>query len=168
MALRNIVAQGDIMLRRKAREVEHFDDRLWTLLDDMCETLRAQGGVGIAAPQVGIMKRIAIIDTDDGLIELVNPVIFAKKGSQYQLEGCLSLPGMWGYVERPFKVKIRARNRYGKPINIEGDDMLAVALCHEVDHLDGVLFTDIAAEMVDPDQVEEHKENRKISRRKSG
>ena len=149
MAKRNIVKVGEDILRKKCREVTAFDDKLWVLLDDMLETMKDANGVGLAAPQVGILRRVVVIDVGEGPIELVNPVITSVKGKQREVEGCLSVPGQWGYVTRPAKVKVTAQNRYGKEIKAEGTEMLARALCHEIDHLNGVIFTDIADEMTE-------------------
>lgn len=149
MATRNIVKFGDDILRKKSREVTNFDDKLWVLLDDMYETMQTAGGVGLAAPQVGILKRVVVIDVGEGKIELVNPVITYAKGKQREVEGCLSCPDTWGYVERPAKVKVMAQNRYGKEVKFEGTELLARAFCHEIDHLNGIIFTDLADEMVD-------------------
>lgn len=154
MAKRNIVKVGEDILRKKCREVTAFDDKLWVLLDDMLETMKDANGVGLAAPQVGILRRVVVIDVGEGSIELVNPVITSVKGKQREVEGCLSVPGQWGYVTRPAKVKVTAQNRYGKEIKVEGTEMLARALCHEIDHLNGVIFTDIADEMT---EIEEKK-----------
>lgn len=129
-------------LRKKSREVEKIDERILTLLDDMAETMYDANGVGLAAPQVGILKRIVVIDVGDGLIELINPVITYKKGEQINPEGCLSVPGKSGTVARPEKVKVRALNRHGEEINIDADGLLAIALCHEIDHLSGTLYID--------------------------
>ncbi len=150
MALRNIVKFGDELLRKKCREVTVFDDRLWVLLDDMYETMKTSNGVGLAAPQVGVLKRAVVIDIGEEKIELINPVITSAKGKQRDKEGCLSAPDVWGYVERPAKVKVTAMNRYGKEIKLEGKDLLARAFCHEIDHLNGVIFTDLADEMIEP------------------
>lgn len=152
MALRNIVKFGEDILRKKCREVTAFDDKLWVLLDDMYETLKNAEGVGLAAPQVGILRRVVVIDVGEGPIELVNPVVTSVRGKQREVEGCLSAPGQWGYVVRPAKVKVTAVNRYGKEFKIEGTELLARALCHEIDHLNGVVFTDLADEMVDPEE----------------
>ena len=152
MAKRNIVKFGDELLRKKCREVTAFDDRLWVLLDDMYETMKAANGVGLAAPQVGILKRAVVIDVGEGKIELINPVITSAKGKQRDKEGCLSAPDVWGYVERPLKVKITALNRYGKEIKVEGKDLLARAFCHEIDHLNGIIFTDLADEMIEDEE----------------
>lgn len=152
MAKRNIVKFGDELLRKKCREVTAFDDRLWVLLDDMYETMKAANGVGLAAPQVGVLKRAVVIDVGEGKIELINPVITSAKGKQRDKEGCLSAPDVWGYVERPLKVKITALNRYGKEIKVEGKDLLARAFCHEIDHLNGIIFTDLADEMIESEE----------------
>lgn len=149
MALRNVLQFGDETLRKKSRDVTVFDDKLWVLLDDLQETMRKHNGVGLAAPQVGILRRVAVIDTGDGIIELVNPVITQMKGKQREIEGCLSSPGEWGYVNRPLKVKVKALNRYGKEAVYEGTELKAVAFCHEIDHLNGIIFTDLADEMVE-------------------
>ncbi|HBH95067.1 MAG TPA: peptide deformylase [Ruminococcaceae bacterium] len=152
MAKRNIVMFGDELLRKRCREVTVFDDRLWVLLDDMYETMTEANGVGLAAPQVGILKRVVVVDIGDGKIELINPVITSAKGKQRDKEGCLSSPDLWGYVERPAKVKVTAQNRYGKEIKIEGKELLARALCHEIDHLNGIIFTDLADEMIEDEE----------------
>ncbi|MBO5733435.1 MAG: peptide deformylase [Clostridia bacterium] len=144
MAKRNIltVDTDNETLRKKSREVETIDERIITLLDDMAETMYEANGVGLAAPQVGILKRVVVIDVGDGLIELINPVITYKKGEQIDAEGCLSVPGKSGTVSRPEKVMVRALNRNGEEINIEGTGLLARALCHEIDHLSGTIYTD--------------------------
>ena len=152
MALRNIVKFGEDILRKKCREVTVFDDKLWVLLDDMYETLKNAEGVGLAAPQIGILRRVVVIDVGEGPIELINPVVTSVRGKQREIEGCLSAPGQWGYVVRPAKVKVTAVNRYGKEFKVEGTELLARALCHEIDHLNGVVFTDLADEMVDPEE----------------
>lgn len=131
-------------LRKKSREVEKIDDRILTLLDDMAETMYDANGVGLAAPQVGVLKKVVVIDIGDGLIELINPVITYKKGEQIDAEGCLSVPGRSATVIRPEKVMVRALNRKGEEINIEGTGLLARALCHEIDHLSGTLYIDNA------------------------
>ena len=151
MALRNIMKSGEDVLRKKCREVTVFDDKLWVLLDDMYETMQAANGVGLAAPQVGILRRVAVIDVGEGPIELINPVVTSVKGKQKEVEGCLSFPGQWGLVTRPAKVKVTAMNRYGKEFKIEGTELLARALCHEIDHLNGSVFVDLVEEWVEPD-----------------
>jgi len=159
----------DETLYKKSKEVTAFDDRLWVLLDDMHETLQKHEGVGIAAVQVGILRRVIVIDTDegDGILELINPEIMQVKGTQRELEGCLSCPKLWGYVERPEYVKIKYMNRYGKPQTHEADELLAIVICHEIDHLNGVVFPDIADEMVDEEEAEaEMERNPKRRKRK--
>lgn len=142
MAIRNIVKDADSTLRKKSRKVEKIDQRVLTLLDDMKETMYAADGVGLAAPQVGILKRIIVIDVGEGLIELINPEIVETKGEQIEAEGCLSVPGVTGDVKRPKWVRVRGIDRYGNMVEMEGKDLLARAFCHEIDHLDGILFTD--------------------------
>ncbi len=154
MALRIIRLEDDELLRKKSREVKTIDQRILTLLDDMKETMDDYEGVGLAAPQVGVLKRVVVIDVGDGLLELINPQIVETKGEKTEYEGCLSIPGKKGKVCRPEKVKVVARNRFDEVIEVEGEGMLAVALCHEIDHLDGILYTD---KMIEPyeDDVED-------------
>lgn len=144
MALREIVNFGEDILRKKCRTVTNFDEKLATLLDDMRETLANADGAGLAAPQVGLLKRVIVVDAHDnhGVLELVNPEILSQSGNQLGDEGCLSAPGEWYKVERPEKVTVKAQDRSGKEFTITGKDLLARALCHEIDHLDGILFTD--------------------------
>lgn len=144
MAIREIRKDSDEVLRKISKKVDNIDDRIVTLLDDMAETMRAAEGVGLAAPQVGILRRVVVIDVGDGLIELINPVMVYEKGEQCKEEGCLSIPGKSGIVKRPERVIVRAQNRKGETFEITGEDLLAVALCHEIDHLNGILFTDKA------------------------
>lgn len=141
MALRNIVKFGDPILNKKSRKVEKFDERLATLIDDMFETMYDANGAGLAAVQVGILKRVVVIDVGEGPIELVNPEITFKEGEQRESEGCLSLPGKWGVTVRPKKVQVKAQDRNGKWQVFTGEDLKARAFCHEIDHLDGFLFT---------------------------
>lgn len=150
MALRNIVKKGEPILNKVCRPVEKFDDRLAQLIDDMLDTLKESGGVGLAAPQVGILRRVVVIDVGEGPIELVNPKITSKSGKQYTVEGCLSCPEDWGYTTRPKMVIVEAYDRNGKLKTYKGKDLLAKAFCHELDHLDGHLFTEIIEERVDP------------------
>lgn len=147
MAIRLITKDPDPILRKNAKQVTKFDERLHRLLDDMAETMYDANGVGLAAPQVAISKRVIVIDTGDGLIECVNPEIIEKKGEQFGPEGCLSIPGINGDVRRAQYVKVRAQNRFGEEIEIEGEDLLARAFQHEIDHLNGVLFTDLAEQI---------------------
>ncbi len=143
MAKRSIVRLGeDDILRKHCRAVERFDDRLTALLDDMAETMYDANGAGLAAPQVGILKRAVVVDAGGGLIELVNPEIIRAEGARVGVESCLSVPDRCGTVERPERVAVRAQNRRGEPIEITGEGFLAVALCHEIDHLDGILYID--------------------------
>ncbi|MBU5299755.1 peptide deformylase [Clostridium sporogenes] len=142
MAIRNIRKYGDELLRKKSRKIEKIDDRILTLLEDMAETMYSAEGVGLAAPQVGILKRVVVIDVGEGLIKLINPEIIETEGSQKDVEGCLSVPGEQGEVERPYKVKVKALNEKGEEIVLDGEELLARAFCHEIDHLDGILFVD--------------------------
>ncbi|AKN29413.1 peptide deformylase [Clostridium carboxidivorans P7] len=142
MALRNIRKYGDDLLRKKSRKVENIDDRIVTLLDDMAETMYDADGVGLAGPQVGILKRVVVIDVGEGILKLINPEIISTEGSYIDEEGCLSVPGEQGKVERPYKVKVKALNEKGEEIIVEGEELLARALCHEIDHLEGILFVD--------------------------
>lgn len=149
MALRNIRTLGDDILRKKCRPVDTIDERTLTLLDDMAETMYESNGVGLAAPQIGILKRIVVIDIGEGLIELINPEIVSVDGSIKDLEGCLSVPGKCGYVVRPEKVTVSALDRNGDKIVITGEGLLAKAFCHEIDHLDGIVFVDKVTEYVE-------------------
>lgn len=142
MAKRNILIEGDETLRKKSREVTEYNEKLWQLLDDMAETMYAADGVGLAGVQVGILRRVVVIDVGDHRYELINPEIVESSGSQTGSEGCLSFPDEFGEVTRPMYVKVRAFDRYGKEYTAEGEGLLARAFCHEIDHLDGVLFVD--------------------------
>ncbi len=146
MAIRKILTAEDPILRKKCRKVDEITPRILTLLDDMADTLYDSGGVGLAAPQVGVLRRVVVIDTGDGLIELINPEICSADGEQTDAEGCLSYPGRYGMVTRPNHVTVRAQNREGKSFEISGDALLARAFCHEIDHLDGKLFMDLVTE----------------------
>ena len=142
MALRNIVKLGDPVLKKISRSVLNFDDRLHILLDDMKDTLIDEQGAGLAAPQVGVLRRVCLVDVgdEDGIIELINPSIVEKRGLQFEAEGCLSIPGESGITKRPMWVKVKAQDRYGKTFYIEGEGLKARAFCHEIDHLDGILY----------------------------
>ena len=142
MALRQIVKIGEPVLRKKSKVVKEINDRLIDLLDDMADTMYEADGVGLAAPQVGILKRVVVVDIGDGLIELINPEIIEAEGEYLDNEGCLSVPGESGDVLRPYRVKVRALNIFGETIEIEGEELLARAFCHEIDHLDGILYVD--------------------------
>ena len=146
MALRNIVKLVDDVLRKKCRAVTMIDSKTHQLLDDMAQTMHAANGVGLAAPQVGLLKRIVVIDVGDGVIELINPEIIATSGEQTDDEGCLSVPDKFLPVSRPNVVKVRALDRYGKSFTMEGEGLLARAFCHEIDHLDGKMFLDVYKE----------------------
>ena len=142
MAIRNIVKVGDDVLRKVCRTQLSFDEKLATILDDMAETMYKADGVGLAAPQVGLLRRFCVVDIGDGLIELINPVIIEKSGSQKGSEGCLSVPDRYEEVERPMKVTVRAQDRNGKTFTVSAEGFLARAFCHEIDHLDGILYID--------------------------
>lgn len=153
MAIRNIRKDGDEILRKKSREVDKITDKIHILLKDMVDTLDKANGVGLAAPQVGVLKRIIIIDAGEGLLQLINPVLKSESGKQCVPEGCLSVPGIWGEVNRPTHVVVEALNPEGKKIVIEGEGLLAQALCHEIDHLDGILFKDKVVRFIDEDEL---------------
>ena len=155
MALRTIVKEGDPVLTKRCRPVTSFDERLHTLLDDMTETLLDAGGVGLAGPQVGVLRRVVVIDLDeDGMLELINPEIIEQSGEQDGLEGCLSVPGRWGMVKRPNVVKVKAQDRNGDWFEAEGEALIARCFCHELEHLDGHLFTEKAYRFLTPEEVE--------------
>ena len=156
MALREIVVEGDDVLNKKCRTVEKFDDRLNMLIDDMIDTLIDSGGVGLAAPQVGVLRRVVVIQVDpekEPMI-LINPEIIATKGEQKGLEGCLSLPGKWGIATRPYHVEVKAQDREGNEYTVGGDALLARAFCHELDHLNGVLYNEVVDRMLTPAELE--------------
>jgi len=155
MAIRKIVELGDEVLRKTCKKQEKFDLRLWMLLKDMADTMYKADGVGLAAPQVGIMRRVVVIDVGDGLVELVNPVIVEADGEQTDREGCLSLPGRQGIVTRPNHVIVHAQDRKGREIEVEGEGFFARALCHELDHLDGVLYIDKMERELTREEIEE-------------
>ena len=156
MAVLKIVTEKDDeeFLRKKSREVTEITPRITTLLDDMVETMRAANGCGLAAVQVGVLRRVVVIETEEGLFEFINPVIVRKTGTQEGTEGCLSLPGKWGITRRPKCVTVRALDRNGNEIEVTGYDLLAKAMCHEIDHLDGIIYTDKAIRMLGADEVE--------------
>ena len=150
MAKLKILKVGDSTLRKVCRPVDTVTPRICTLIDDMIETMRAADGVGLAAPQVGVLRRIVVIETpDEGLFELINPKIIAFSGEQETEEGCLSVPGRWGTTRRPMHVTVRAMNRRGETFDVTGSGLLAKAFCHELDHLDGKLYIDCAIKMND-------------------
>ena len=157
MALRKIVEVGDECLNKVCRPVTEFNPRLHALMDDLIETLSDANGAGLAAPQVGVLRRVCIVlDEDSGeYIELVNPKITVACGEQTGLEGCLSVPGMWGMVERPMQVRVRAQDRSGQTFEAEGEGIVARCFCHEIDHLDGHLFTELADRLYTQEELDE-------------
>ena len=155
MALRKIVHIEDDLLRRKSRPVTKFDARLHALLDDMAETMYHAEGVGLAAPQVAVLRRVVVMDCGDGLIEMVNPEIIATEGEQDGAEGCLSVPGRRGMVKRPMKVTVRFQDRNGELFELEGEGLLARCIMHETDHLDGRLYVDIMSREIFEDEEEQ-------------
>lgn len=152
MARLKIVKIGDSSLRKVCRPVDNITPRILTLLDDMADTLHAADGVGLAAPQVGVLRRVVVIEVEKGhLLELINPKIIAYSGNQEEEEGCLSIPGRWGITRRPMNVTVRALNRKGETVEYTGSGLLARAFCHEIDHLDGKLYIDNVIRMIDED-----------------
>ncbi len=147
MALRNIVKEGDDILTKRAKEVPQVNEKIKSLLDDMIETMRANDGVGLAAPQVGVLRRVFVVEVNDEVYELINPEILEENGIQTGDEGCLSVPGYIGTVERPAFIKMKGLDRDGNEIQVEGTELLAVALSHEYDHLEGVLFVNKALDV---------------------
>ena len=160
MAIRNIRITGDELLRKKSRPVTEVNDRIKDILNDMAETMYAADGVGLAAPQVGILRRLVVIDIGDGLVKLVNPEIVESEGSEVSTEACLSVPDMMGDVTRPVKVRVKAQDENGNELDIMAEGLYKKALCHEIDHLDGILYTDRAVNMrrQDSEASEEEKE----------
>ncbi|MBR2717834.1 MAG: peptide deformylase [Clostridia bacterium] len=156
MAIRSIVKLGEECLRKVCKPQEKFDLRLWILLKDMADTMYKAEGVGLAAPQVGILRRVVVIDIGDGLMELINPVIVERGGSQCGREGCLSLPGRQGIVTRPNWVKVQAQDRKGNAFEFEAEGFLARAVCHELDHLDGRVYIDVMDRELTPEEIEGH------------
>ncbi len=155
MAVRDILREGDAALSQACAPVAAFGAALASLLDDMAETMRHADGVGLAAPQVGVLLRVVVIDVGEGLIELVNPQIVSQRGEQEAVEGCLSCPGEYGVTKRPARVKVKAQDRRGKRITVNGEGLLATALCHEIDHLDGILFKRHVIRMMDPKELQQ-------------
>jgi len=155
MAYREILTEDNPRLRKVSRPVENFDKKLHDLLDDMLETMDRANGVGLAAPQVGILRRAVVIDIGDGPVELVNPRIIAQEGEQDGQEGCLSCPGKWGMVKRPYTVTVEAYDRDGQYFLLTGSELMARAICHECAHLDGELFVDVAHHMLTEEELEE-------------
>lgn len=155
MALRNILTEGNPTLSKKCRPVTAFDDRLATLIDDMKETVVQANGIGLAAPQVGVLRRVVVVDLGEEIVELVNPKITEQSGEQDGLEGCLSVPGKFGMVKRPNHVKLEAQDRHGDWYEYEGEELIARCFCHELEHLDGHLYTERAYRMLTEEEYEE-------------
>ena len=143
MAIRTILTEKEDVLHKVCKPVEKFDERLWVLLDDMRDTLDEANGVGLAAPQVGILRRVVIVDTGEEILELVNPEMLETSGEQEGPEGCLSVPGKYGIVKRPYIAKVRAQDRNGEWYEVEGEELIARCFCHELDHLDGIVYTEV-------------------------
>ena len=156
MAIRNIVKEGDDVLNKKCHYVTKFDDRLAMLIDDMKETLAQANGVGLAAPQVGVLRRVVVISIPEENVELelVNPEIIQQSGNQEEVEGCLSCPNQWGVTKRPMFVTVKAFDRNGKEFTVMGDGLVARCFCHELDHLDGILFKERTIKMIDPSEMD--------------
>jgi peptide deformylase len=161
MALRNILTEGDPTLNKTSRPVVKFDNRLHVLLDDMAETLNTSNGVGLAAPQVGVLRRVVLVvetnvpeGEEEFIIELINPEIISAEGEQRGSEGCLSVPDQFGIVTRPEKVTVRAQDRYGNWFEREGEGLTARCFCHEIDHLNGILFTSLAERMLTEEEIQ--------------
>ncbi len=155
MAIRNIVKDTDQYetLHKKCRQVTDFNQKLWDLLDDMAQTMYQAQGVGLAGPQVGMLRRVFVIDVGEGLVEFINPEILETSGTQDGAEGCLSFPGEYGMVERPNYVRVKAQNRNGEWFELEGEELFARAICHENDHLDGIVFKDRMSRMLSEDEL---------------
>lgn len=153
MAVRNVIKLGDETLRKKCRPVTEFDEKLGILLDDMKHTLKKEKGVGLAAPQVGVLKRAIVVDDGEKYVELVNPVVVKESGIQEDIEGCLSIPGKYGITKRPRKVTVKALDRNGNEFTVSGIDLLARCYCHEIDHLNGILFIDKVIRMLTPEEL---------------
>lgn len=153
MAIRNILNESDPFLHKVCRPVTDFDERLWQLLDDMAETMHKADGVGLAGPQVGVLRRLFVMDVGDGVVEAINPQIIEQKGTQEDVEGCLSCPGEYGVTRRPQEVTLRAQDRHGREFTLTGSDLTARCICHENDHLDGILFKQHVIRMLDEDDL---------------
>lgn len=155
MALRNVRIIGDELLTKQSREITDINDRILQLLDDMAETMYHEDGVGLAAPQVGVLRKAVVIDVGEGLVKLINPEVVESSGDICEIEGCLSVPEEVGYVHRPEWVKVKAKNEKGEDIEIEATGLYRKALCHEIDHLKGILFTDVAESVLSKEEYEE-------------
>ena len=154
MGIRKILTDKDPALHKVCKPVEKFDWRLHKLLDDMAETLEEANGVGLAAPQVGILRRVVVVDTGDGILELVNPVMLETDGEQEGPEGCLSVPGRYGLVKRPYYAKVRAQDRNGEWFEAEGEELIGRCFCHELDHLDGIMYTQVTERFLTEEELE--------------
>ena len=154
MGLRRILTDKESALHKVCKPVTAFDQKLHKLLDDMCETLVDSGGVGLAAPQVGILRRVVVVDTGDGILELVNPELISTDGEQEGPEGCLSVPGKYGLVKRPYYATVKAQDRNGEWFEAEGEELTARCFCHELDHLDGILYTQIMERFLTEEELE--------------
>lgn len=154
MALRKILTDSEPALHKVCKSVVDFNDRLFCLLDDMRETLIDSGGVGLAAPQVGILRRVVLVDIGEEIIELINPVLVETDGEQEGAEGCLSVPGKYGLVKRPYYAKVRAQDRNGEWFEAEGEELIARCFCHELDHLDGVIYTEVMERYLTDEELE--------------
>ena len=155
MGIRKILTDKDPALHKVCKEVEVFDKKLHKLLDDMAETLEEAQGVGLAAPQVGILRRVVIVDTGDQILELINPTMLETSGEQVGAEGCHSVPGQYGLVKRPYYAKVRAQDRNGQWFEAEGEELIARCFCHELDHLDGIVYTQVMDRVLTEEELEE-------------
>ena len=162
MALRQIRKEGDEILRKNARTVKEITPAILTLLDDMAETLHSVDGVGLAAPQVGVLRRVVVVEHEDEFYEMINPEIIEREGTQTSNEACLSVPGQCGNIERPMKVVVKAQNRHGEEFTVEGEEFMASVFCHELDHLDGILYIDNATniETLTEEKMEKRRQER--------
>ena len=154
MGLRKILTDKDPALHKVCRPVEAFDGRLHKLLDDMRDTLLDSGGVGLAAPQIGILRRVVVVDVGDEIVELVNPEMLETDGEQVGPEGCLSVPGKYGLVKRPYYAKVRAQDRDGNWFEAEGEELIGRCFCHELDHLDGIIYTEVRERWLTEDELQ--------------
>ena len=155
MGLRKILTDKEPALHKVCKPVEAFDSKLHKLLDDMADTLEKANGVGLAAPQVGILRRVVIVDTGEGILELINPTMLETSGEQVGAEGCLSVPGKYGLVKRPYIAKVRAQDRDGEWYEVEGEELIARCFCHELDHLDGIVYTEVMERLLTEEELEE-------------
>jgi peptide deformylase len=155
MGLRRILTHKEPALHMTCKPVVKFDARLHKLLDDMHETLEDSGGVGLAAPQVGILRRVVLVDNGEEVLELINPTLVETSGEQTGPEGCLSVPGKYGLVTRPYYAKVKAQDRYGEWFEVEGEELIARCFCHELDHLDGIVYTEVMDRFLSPEELEE-------------